>query len=210
MNLIVFIIVGAIAGFLAGKVMTGHGLGLIWDTSGRLVSSEPVKINESLESEGSMPVLRPAVRLILFDNANRLLLVRFEDSSRQVSWWAAPGGGLKPGENYEEALKREVFEEAGHHLLDPGSWIWTREHVIELERQRFRQQERFYSTRTDAFEPVSQGLEPVETAHVRSLRWWTLSELEATQDELSPRELPRLIRRLLKGGPPREPIQVGV
>ena len=181
-----------------------------WATSGRLVSSEPVKINESLESEGSMPVLRPAVRLILFDNANRLLLVRFEDSSRQVSWWAAPGGGLKPGENYEEALKREVFEEAGHHLLDPGSWIWTREHVIELEGQRFRQQERFYSTRTDAFEPVSQGLEPVETAHVRSLRWWTLSELEATQDELSPRELPRLIRRLLKGGPPREPIKVGV
>jgi len=31
MNLIVFIIVGAIAGFLAGKVMTGRGLGLIWD-----------------------------------------------------------------------------------------------------------------------------------------------------------------------------------
>jgi len=31
MNLIVFIIVGAIAGFLAGKVMTGHGLGLSWD-----------------------------------------------------------------------------------------------------------------------------------------------------------------------------------
>jgi uncharacterized membrane protein YeaQ/YmgE (transglycosylase-associated protein family) len=31
MSLIVFIIVGAIAGFLAGRVMTGHGLGLIWD-----------------------------------------------------------------------------------------------------------------------------------------------------------------------------------
>ncbi|GAC1507571.1 MAG: GlsB/YeaQ/YmgE family stress response membrane protein [Candidatus Dormibacteraceae bacterium] len=31
MNLIVFVIVGAIAGFLADKVMTGHGLGLIWD-----------------------------------------------------------------------------------------------------------------------------------------------------------------------------------
>ena len=31
MELVVFIIVGAIAGFLAGKVMTGHGLGLIWD-----------------------------------------------------------------------------------------------------------------------------------------------------------------------------------
>lgn len=31
MNILVFIIVGAIAGFLAGKVVTGHGLGLIWD-----------------------------------------------------------------------------------------------------------------------------------------------------------------------------------
>ncbi len=31
MGLIVFILVGAIAGFLAGKVMTGNGLGLMWD-----------------------------------------------------------------------------------------------------------------------------------------------------------------------------------
>ena len=31
MNLLVFIIVGAIAGLLAGKVVTGHGLGLVWD-----------------------------------------------------------------------------------------------------------------------------------------------------------------------------------
>jgi uncharacterized membrane protein YeaQ/YmgE (transglycosylase-associated protein family) len=31
MDLIIFILVGAIAGFLAGKVMTGSGLGLIWD-----------------------------------------------------------------------------------------------------------------------------------------------------------------------------------
>ena len=31
MGLIVFIIVGAVAGFLADKVMTGKRLGLIWD-----------------------------------------------------------------------------------------------------------------------------------------------------------------------------------
>jgi uncharacterized membrane protein YeaQ/YmgE (transglycosylase-associated protein family) len=30
-GIIVWIIVGAIAGFLAGKVLTGKGLGLIWD-----------------------------------------------------------------------------------------------------------------------------------------------------------------------------------
>ena len=31
MGILVFIIVGAIAGFLASKVMTGRGMGLIWD-----------------------------------------------------------------------------------------------------------------------------------------------------------------------------------
>lgn len=31
MALIVWIIVGAVAGFLASKVLSGHGLGLIWD-----------------------------------------------------------------------------------------------------------------------------------------------------------------------------------
>ena len=30
-GIIVWIIVGAIAGFLASKVLTGHGMGLIWD-----------------------------------------------------------------------------------------------------------------------------------------------------------------------------------
>ena len=31
MGLIVWIIVGAVAGFLAGKVVTGRGMGLVWD-----------------------------------------------------------------------------------------------------------------------------------------------------------------------------------
>ena len=30
-GILVLIIVGAIAGFLASKVLTGHGMGLIWD-----------------------------------------------------------------------------------------------------------------------------------------------------------------------------------
>jgi len=30
-TIVEFIIVGGIAGFLASKVMTGHGMGLIWD-----------------------------------------------------------------------------------------------------------------------------------------------------------------------------------
>jgi len=31
MGIVVFVIVGAIAGFVASKVLTGRGMGLIWD-----------------------------------------------------------------------------------------------------------------------------------------------------------------------------------
>jgi hypothetical protein len=41
------------------------------------------------------------------------------------------------------------------------------------------------------------------------VRWWTLDELEATTDKLSPRRLPSALRDLLERGPPPEPIDVG-
>jgi uncharacterized membrane protein YeaQ/YmgE (transglycosylase-associated protein family) len=31
MHLIVFVLIGAVAGWLAGKIMSGHGYGIIWD-----------------------------------------------------------------------------------------------------------------------------------------------------------------------------------
>ena len=31
MNLILYLIMGAIVGWLAGKIMSGHGYGIIWD-----------------------------------------------------------------------------------------------------------------------------------------------------------------------------------
>jgi hypothetical protein len=46
--------------------------------------------------------------------------------------------------------------------------------------------------------------------HVHEVRWWTLAELEAAEEELVPRSLPERLRELLEHGPPAGPIDVGV
>ncbi|MFD1367421.1 NUDIX hydrolase [Actinoplanes sichuanensis] len=60
---------------------------------------------------------RRAAAVIVRDG--RVLMVH-ERSRRSGGgeWWTLPGGGLRPGETAEEALRREVFEETGLVVSD--------------------------------------------------------------------------------------------
>lgn len=154
--------------------------------------------------------LRQAARGIVLDASDRILLVRFDFPARSV--WAAPGGGLEPGETHEQALARELREEAGLAVADLGPWVWSRTHVIPfLDGSADGQVERYFLLRTPAFEPA-----PVFTAaqlaseYVTAIRWWTQEELAASDESFAPRRLPGLVAALLRDGPPGEPIDVGV
>ena len=46
----------------------------------------------------------------LLFKANKILLIRRIKDSKE--FWVIPGGGVEAGENFEEAIKREMFEEA--------------------------------------------------------------------------------------------------
>jgi hypothetical protein len=52
---------------------------------------------------GEIPIVRNAARVVLLDEASRVLLARFE--YREKTWWVAPGGGLEPTETHEEAAR---------------------------------------------------------------------------------------------------------
>lgn len=61
--------------------------------------------------EESPPPLVPAVGVAVFDELDRLVLVRREDTP-----WRLPGGRLRPRESCVDCARRECREELGHEI----------------------------------------------------------------------------------------------
>jgi 8-oxo-dGTP pyrophosphatase MutT (NUDIX family) len=154
--------------------------------------------------------LRPAARAIVLDDADRILLVRFDFGDRLV--WATPGGGIEAGETDEHALRRELSEEAGLEDFEVGPLVWTRTHRVPMGGGRWDgQNERYYLVLTPAFEPAPRlSWEELRKEGMTGIRWWGLDELEAAAAVFAPRRLPRIVRELVLHGPPAEPVDVGV
>ena len=153
--------------------------------------------------------LRPAVRALVVDPADRVLLVRFDWPDKTV--WAPPGGGIEPGETDEHALVRELAEECGLRGFALGPCVWTRAHWFTDMAGWAGQEERIYLLRTDAFEPAPEWTaEELAMEGIGGRRWFTQAELREPGLVFAPRRLPVLLADLLGHGPPAEPIDVGV
>jgi ADP-ribose pyrophosphatase YjhB (NUDIX family) len=154
--------------------------------------------------------IRSAARALVVDDHGRVLLVRFEFPGAHTVW-ATVGGGLEPGETHEDAIRRELAEEAGLDDVELGPEIWTRTHVFEPGIKWDGQSERYFLVRTPAFEPAPRHTwEQLNAEGVTAIRWWTADELEASEELFAPSRLSELVRDVLRDGPPEEPVDVGV
>jgi ADP-ribose pyrophosphatase YjhB (NUDIX family) len=156
-------------------------------------------------------VVREAVRALVLDPDERVLLVRMVNPRTEEEWWIMPGGGVDAGEDYETALRRELLEEAGLEDVELGPVVWTRREVFPWADYTLDQSEQIVLVRVPAFEPRPQlGAAQLAAEGVHGLRWWTLDELEAATANFAPRRIVRFLRQLLEEGPPLAPIDVGV
>jgi 8-oxo-dGTP pyrophosphatase MutT (NUDIX family) len=155
------------------------------------------------------PRIRRAARAVVLDPDDRILLVCFEGVERTI--WLTTGGGIDAGETDEEAVRRELLEEAGLSGFELGPLIWTRRHEMPLAGGRWDgQSERYYLVRVPAFDPAPHlTWEQLREEGMTAVRWWTLDELEAAETLFAPRRLPALVRSLVEEGPPPEPLDVG-
>lgn len=158
--------------------------------------------------------IRAAVRALVLDEDDHLLLVRFEFPTATV--WTLPGGGLDPGETDTDGLRRELREELGLVDVAIGPHVWTREHVIPMRTGHDGQRDHIHLVRVARFDPrPGIGWDALRAELVHEIRWWTIDEIEAAGAgsppvRFAPARLASLVRRLLDEGPPSVPLDTGI
>lgn len=156
---------------------------------------------------------RDTARALVLDPLDRVLLIAYE-ATRDVDparpglrkFWFTPGGGLDPGEDHEQALRRELDEEIGRGDAPLGPWISWRDTPFLLFREHRFVRERHYLVRLPDDRIDTARLAETEDNPVLDVRWWPVPELLATHDWVEPRGVAELARRVVAGEVPASPV----
>ncbi|WP_327286866.1 NUDIX hydrolase [Streptomyces sp. NBC_01198] len=159
--------------------------------------------------------LRHAVRAVILDEDDRILLCRFvfakPDGPMVV--WAAPGGGVEAGESLLTALRRELREEVGLTCAADPPHVW---HQVVLDPGHAAGFDGvindYFLIRTASFDPRG-ALSDDELAaeNVTRFEWWRPQHIIGYRgaELFSPRDLAGALATLLSGGPPETPVRLG-
>jgi 8-oxo-dGTP pyrophosphatase MutT (NUDIX family) len=141
------------------------------------------------------PEEREAVRALVVDRDDRLLLVRYARPVGDETWWGTPGGGIDAGESEEDALRRELHEEVGLQEFELGSFLFEHDGEFPWNRRLFRQHNRTYLVRVTEHEPIPRI--DLSAEGVTAVRWWSPQELLASGEKFAPADLPERVRTIL-------------
>ena len=149
-----------------------------------------------------MTTARVGGRVLLLDDSDRVLLIH-ERLEHGGTHWLTPGGGVEDGEHPREAARREALEETGIEIaLAPDAqavhrtrrdWSWA--------GIAYDQVDHFFLARVPDGTPFApRGLTAIEEQTLLGARWWTVEELQATDEILVPPDLGDVVAAVLAGG----------
>ncbi|MEM7702120.1 MAG: NUDIX domain-containing protein [Pseudomonadota bacterium] len=144
--------------------------------------------------------VRRAARIILVSEAQRVLLFRFDVSDRPP-FWVTAGGECEPDESFEQAARRELFEETGL-VADPGQQIArTTPKFVTVQGEPIQADERYFLLRV--------ADETISTAHHTELerkvmtqhRWFEFEDLADWHEAIFPENLSNILTDALADQP---------
>jgi 8-oxo-dGTP pyrophosphatase MutT (NUDIX family) len=147
--------------------------------------------------------------VILFDELDRVLLFRVTGTEEKRPLWITPGGGLNHGETFEQAARRELWEETGLAIEDLGRMVWKRRHPFTAKGELLDEDERFFVAHCKSFEPHRGNFEAHEHLFMVEHRWWLVSEIADSGDAFAPMRMAELLPDLISGRFPLDPIDTG-
>jgi ADP-ribose pyrophosphatase YjhB (NUDIX family) len=160
--------------------------------------------------------LRHAVRAIILDQDDRILLCRFAipKPDGTIVVWAAPGGGIETGETLLTALRRELHEEVGLALDADPPHVWHQEVVDPGHAAGYDGViNHYFIIRTTYYNPRGALSDEELTAeHITRLQWWRpqdITDYDGT-DLFSPRDLASPLATLISSGLPDRPVPLGL
>lgn len=151
---------------------------------------------------------RQAVKLVLLDEDDRLLLIHSRNPRTGIECWYPVGGGIESAESLQAAAEREAYEETGLCDLPASTPVWRRDHTYEYDDQRYDVHEEWLLYRVKHFDPRPAALTEYEARTVAGFRWWSPDELLHTTATVFPPQLGRLLIDLLTHGIPSIPVNL--